>query len=311
MKHSFLIFPFLLALLSSAYAEVNVGESKLLPDSILLTNGTRLYGLIVKNNAKAVTLQERMSEMVIPKSSICRIEDQGSAGTYFAKPGKLPPWKMIVQDLRTDDSILSFQQIPATSITNGYLRNIPYLSYRINGRTEMNVYGNRNDPVCIEFGVYERGQKITQFKKIIRTYLAGIVYSRAEIKALYSLDEKGGEKRVGNLCFKVLPPSAPDAYGGWWMSVYEPKLLEQARVSDKAYQKVTLPFEEVNNKSGKLRKDQLAQQEKFLADAMMSWHEKAPDLRGFYRNKMGQLSLLISQGNSKKAPPVASSTSAP
>ena len=238
-----------------------------------------LHGLIIKNEAYDVTLQERMGEIQIPKKYIRRIEDQGESGVYFADivdPGKIPPWRMIVQDLRTDDNIASFRQIPATAINSGYLRNIPYLSFRINKHMEMNVYGNPEDPVCLEFGVYEHGSEITRFKKIIRAYLAGTLNSRAEIGALYSLSEKGGEKPAGRLCFKILPPTAPDAYGGWWISVYEPRRLEQARVSDAAYKKVT--------------------------DTIMSWDKIVPELRGFYRNKKGQLNLLLTPASPAQIP---------
>jgi len=51
----------------------------------------------------------------------------------------------------------------------------------------MNVYGNAEDPVAIEFGVYERkASEITEFKKITRTYLAGLLDNRHEIAALTS-----------------------------------------------------------------------------------------------------------------------------
>ncbi len=306
MKHSFLLFIFAMMAVGECRASMDFTSKRLMPDTVVMNDGTQLRGLIVKNDAFEVVLQKRIGEVEIPKKYIRRIEDEGDANVYFADiiaPGKIPPWRMIVQDLRTDDNITSFRQIPATTIESGYLKNIPYLSFRINKHTEMNVYGNPEDPVCLEFGVYEHGGQITRFKKMIRAYLAGTLNSRAEIAALYSLSEKGDERQAGKLCFKVLPQSAPDAYGGWWISMFEPQRLEEARVSDAEYSKVTLPFLSVNTIKGRLREEKSIAHDKFLSDTMMSWASMMPDLRGFYRSKSGELNLLTipSQTNSTQA----------
>ena len=285
---------------------MDLDAKRLMPDTIFMNDGRVLYGLILRNDAQKVTLQQKMGEVEILKSDIRRIDDEPDLGVYFADivdPGTLPPWRMIVQDLRTDDSIKSFRQIPATTIDNGYLKDIPYLSFRINERTEMNVYGDPNHPVCIEFGIYERGEKVTQFKKIIRAYLAGILTNRKEVGALYSLDEKGGQIRVKNFIFKVTPPDAADAYGGWWLAIYDPSRLEKARIPDAVYRKVTLPFDEVNNHSGRLRLDRIMMNDQFLAATRMNWNSTIPDLRGFYRNRVGDLELLVPSFMKKKPSP--------
>jgi len=292
-----LVFPFLCLVLGLCclHAATDMADPRLMPDTIVLKNGKELHGLIIKNEAFDVILQQRMGEVEILKSNIRRIEDQGESHVYFAEmitPGRLPPWRMVVQDLRTDDNIHSFIQIPPSTIQSGYLRNIPYLSFRVNERVEMNVYGNPEDPVCLEFGIYEHGEKITRFKKIIRAYLGGCLSSRSEIGALYGLSEKGDEKMAGKLCFKVLPPTAPDAFGGWWISVFDPIRLAKARVNDAAYKKVTLPFSAVNKMYGRLREGKSAEETKFLSSQMQNWEGVVPGLCGFYRDKDGQLKFL-------------------
>ena len=64
--------------------------------------------------------------------------------------------------------------------------------------------------------------------------------------------------------------------------------------SDAAYNKVTLPFNEVNGSNGVLREDRNLNHEKFLDKTMMNWSQMMPDLRGFYRDKAGNLKLLTS-----------------
>lgn len=295
MKRRFLPVLLVAATLGLRAADSNVNLD---PDTIFMNDGTAKKGLIIRNDRTEVVLQQRMGEVIIPKSYIRRIDDEVN-DVYFAdmvKPGKLPPWRMIVADLRSDDSIRSFRQIPATTITNGYLRNIPYLSFRINRRVEMNVYGNPEDPVAIEFGIYERkASEITKFKKITRTFLAGLLDNRREIAALYSLKDKGGEKTVGDLTFQVTPPEAPDAFGGWWISIYEHKRLNAFRVPDAIYKNNTLPFSKVNHGNGSLRKGQGDFFDKFLQSNMTVWQGMIPDLRGFYRNQVGDLKLLFTK----------------
>jgi hypothetical protein len=295
------------ALLTAMSMGLHADESpvNLDPDTIYMNDGTAKRGLIIRNDPDVVVLQQRMGEKVIPKAYISRIDDEAN-DVYFAdmvKPGKLPPWRMIVMDLRSDDSIRSFRQIPATTVEKGVFARIPYLSFRINRRVEMNVYGNPEDPVAIEFGIYERkASEITRFKKITRTYLAGRLDSRHEIAALYSLDDKGGEKTVGDLTFQVTPPDAPDSDGGWWISIYEQKRLDAFRVPDAIYRKNTLPFGEVNHGNGVLRDGNDAYFDKFLQSNMKAWSSMIPDLRGFYRDKVGDLKLLMSKKPSSANP---------
>jgi hypothetical protein len=275
------------------------------PDTIFLNDGTSKRGLIIRNDPGEVVLQQRMGEVVIPKAYIRRIDDEVN-DVYFAdmvKPGKLPPWRMIVSDLRSDDNIRSFRQIPATTVEKGEFARIPYLSFRINRRVEMNVYGNPEDPVAIEFGIYERkASEITRFKKITRTYLAGLLDNRHEIAALYSLEDKGGKKTVGNLTFQVTPPEAPDADGAWWISIYEHRRLDAFRVPDAIYRKNTLPFGVVNHGNGVVRDGKIAFFDKFLQSNMEAWSGMIPDLRGFYRDRVGDLKLLFTKRPTKATP---------
>lgn len=284
----------------------DMSSRRLMPDTVVLNDGSELHGMIVRNDARVLVLQERMKEVEIPKNHIRRISDQADSLVYFAdiaNPATLPPWRMIVQDFRLDDNIRSFREVPATSIDNGYLRNIPYLSFRINKRVEMNVYGDPENPVCIEFGIYERNkEKITRFHKIVRAYLAGILTSRQEVAAIYSLPESGGKVKAGHFVFEVTPPDAPDAYGGWWLSIYDPKRLDAARLPDAEYRKVTLPFHEVNTSNGTLRPDRALMNDQFLDPATKRWKGLVSGLKGFYRDRMGDLKLIKTSPVSQASP---------
>jgi len=298
MKMKSFLLPLLILGVSLHGEVMSNPKLNLYPDTVMLNDGTVVHGLIVRNGSDIITLQEKMGERDIPKSWIRRIIDSNHQEAYFAdivNPGTLPPWRMVVQDFRSDDNIQTFREVPATAIDIGYLKKIPYLSFRINKRVEMNVYGNPENPVCLEFGIYEqKPEEITKFKKIIRAYLAGILSSRAEVGALYALPETGGDIRVGRVALKVLPPTSPDAYHGWWLSIYRPDALASARVSDAEYAKVTVPFNSVDLKTGGLRADALNKQGAMKALATLNLNALMPGVQGFYRDKMGFLQPLFS-----------------
>jgi len=314
MKIKRFLLPLMLLAFSMHGAEMNGPKLDLYPDTVMLNDGTVLHGLIVRNEANLITLQQRMGEKDISKSWIRRIIDSSHQQAYFAdivNPGKLPPWRMVVQDFRSDDNIQTFREVPSTAITLGYLKNIPYLSFRINRRIEMNVYGNPENPVCLEFGIYEKNlTEIVKFQKIIRAYLAGILSSRSEVGALYSLPETGGDIRVGQIALKVLPPSSPEAYQGWWLSIYRPGALASARVSDAEYAKVTVPFDHVDLKTGDLRAAVLNKHGGMFGGAARNLNDLMPGIRGFYRDKMGILQPLFSSSSTNSST-ASSATPAP
>ena len=226
------------------------------PDSILLKDGSIQRGVILKNTADKVFLQQRYGISEFLKSHIVRILDGVDVGMEFTESGKkgdLPSWRVMVNDIRNNDAVKSLVPIPPTLIDNGYLKNVPYLSFRINDYTELNVYGNPDEPAAIEFGVYGKLSSSDKLRRTLRSFLAGFLTSREEVGAIYSIPFSGGEKNAGDFRIRITPASAPDAYGAWWVCLYNPKTLKAARVGDIEYAKTALPPEQVVDSSGKVK----------------------------------------------------------
>lgn len=266
-----------------------------MPDSLDMVDGTTVRGLILKNTAHHVLIQTEESEMEIPKSQIRRIGDQIDGEIVFAevmKPGRLPSWRAMIYDLRNHDSIRSLEQIPATAIGEGYLKNIPYLSFRVNDQSEFNVYGNPNDPVAIEFGMYGKQRGGAKYHRMVREFLAGHLHSREQIATLYSLPFRGGEKKAGKLAFRITPPSQTDRHGGWWISVYNPTRIASARVDDAKYAAVTRPFDTINKSDGRLRRENVEKERDWLASMVRQLTGTIPQVRGFQRDKNGVFRLI-------------------
>lgn len=266
------------------------------PDRLLLKDGRRLEGLIVSNTADAVTIQKSHMEYTVPKSEILRIFDEDDSATYFSQPqrsGSLPPWRVIANDMRVHDRIRTFEQIPATVIDNGEYRNVPYLSFRINGDVELNIYGDPDDPAAVEVGTYGARRNNDQLKTMLRQYLAGYLTTREEIGALYKIPLSGGERRAGGMRLSITPPDAPDAYGAWWVSVSNPAALEKVRLNDAEYARLVTPMKDVFDRNGKVLDSAWTGREVSLSRrASRSDGNAEVFLRGFYRDAEGRFQLV-------------------
>ncbi len=267
----------------------------LAPDLIIMKDGTVEEGLVIKNDATAVVLEQPGGDRIIQKHDIQRIDDANKNLSYFAdltNRDKAPPWRMMVQDMRCNDAVKSFMQIPPTKIDGGYLKNVPYLSFNINNRAEMNIYGNPRDPACVEFGAYAHGEKLKLLQGIARQFFAGYIGSRSALATLYRLNLSGDKQRSGKFIYRVTPSSDPDSNGGWWLAIYDPVRLEKARVSDAVYDQMTLPSHDIRAKDGKLKHDLEEKYRQFLNLSMMRWLGKLPGFHGFYRDSNNKLQVM-------------------
>jgi hypothetical protein len=95
---------------------------------------------------------------------------------------------------------------------------------------EFNIYGDPDAPACLEIGVF--GPEDHGFRVVCRDTLGSMLGDPEDRRALQSLRQAKGKTTRGALTFEVTPETAPDAYGGWWASVYDPRLLDGSRASD-------------------------------------------------------------------------------
>lgn len=128
-------------------------------------------------------------------------------------------------------------QIPSTVIDKGVLRNIPYLSYR-SGDFELNIYGDPAAPAGVELGIHKDTLRSPTAKKACVDFLGGLL-DPADRALLASLKMDVDKKVRDGLTFEITPPTAEDAYGGWWVSVYDEKALDRSRASEDEMAKIT------------------------------------------------------------------------
>jgi hypothetical protein len=266
------------------------------PDSLVLTNGKVVSGLIIKNSRDSVLLQQENKEIDYPKNKIVRINDNADTGALYTdinRKGKLPSWRVIANDLRTNDAIKSLVEIPATVIDVGDFKNVPYKSFRVNNDVELNIYGDPEDPAGVELGIYGPRSAKKQLRKTLRGYLAGFLTTRKEIAALYSLGLDKGITQVGNITLEITPKDAPDAYGAWWVSLYNRKDLDRVRLNDAEYATLARPVNEVIDKRGRVISGGWSEKDARRSKKINRMDDSTKVLlRGFYRDDQGVFRLI-------------------
>jgi len=269
------------------------------PDSIVLKDGRTIRGLIIKNAVDTILVQEEFGERTYPKSEIVRVLDEPDTATYFTElisKGTLPSWRVIANDLRTHDQIKSVVQIPATTVTIGNFRNVPYLSFLVNRDIQLNIYGDPNRPAGVELGIYGSRKNNVKLHETLRAYFAGFLGSREEVAALYKIGLKEGKATAGTISFEVTPPTAPDSEGAWWVSLYNLKSLAAVRLPKAKYDALTKPPGEVIDRDGRIIAKGWTKNDLKETDRLKTLQgNRKILLRGFYRDKNGDFQLLTAK----------------
>jgi hypothetical protein len=266
------------------------------PDSLTLIDGTVVHGLIIKNSRDSVLIQQETDELDIPKNKIVRIIDNADRSDLYTgmnRKGQLPSWRVIANDLRTHDAIKSLVEIPATVIDVADFKNVPYKSFRVNEDIELNIYGDPENPAGVELGIYGPRSADKKLRQLLRGYLAGFLTTREEIAGLYSLGLAKGKTQVGNIVIEITPANAFDAYGAWWVSLYNPVELNKVRLTDAEYKRLVRPFNEVIGKKGQVISGGWSRKD---AERSRKVREQGSSARviqkGFYRDDNGVFRLI-------------------
>lgn len=197
-----------------------------LPDTIHLKSGKDLEGVILQQDADQVLLAFEYGSCSFPRSEIETITKDvtpASAQPDAGTRSRIATWSESLKRLAAKPYGAKLQQIPATVIDNGVLRYVPYVSYRsgTDGLYEVNIYGDPDQPACVEMGVYGASLRSRAAKLSCVDFIMGLLLDKTDAALVRSANlEKDLIVRNG-LTVEITPETAEDAYGGWWVSVYE------------------------------------------------------------------------------------------
>ena len=213
-------------------------------DTIKLKNGGSLEGIVLKEGDGAVVLRLKYATVTVDRADIESIEKKAPEAAQAAAPARLARWDRCIEVVAARPWAGDLRQIPATVVDKGVLKNVPYMSHK-SGLYEFNVYGDPDDPACLEIGVTGELLKSEAAKKECLELMAALLGNAQDAAALRSLNLAPGKKDREGLTLEVTPETAEDAYGGWWISVYDMKLLDEARATEEELKRITLAEDEL------------------------------------------------------------------
>lgn len=201
-------------------------------DVIIFNNGQVLNGTVLQTNDSSVLFRREFGTFTYPQNEIKNIQ-KNSAGTNSFNPGtnRLDNWTRIVANLTKQPWAYSAKQIPATVIDKGVFQNVPYSSFRCGSNYELNIYGDPENPAAIEMGVYGGLLKDLVAKENCIEFIMSALTDNEDKNVVKKLERKQDIVEKGKFICEITPSTAFDAYGGWWISVYDISKVNAARAS--------------------------------------------------------------------------------
>jgi hypothetical protein len=216
-----------------------------------LGNGLSLECTVLQENATNVTILHRFMVLRVPRSEVTTVKKiDSSLAPLAARSPRLADYKTVIVAAAVQPWASDLQQIPATVIDNGVLRNVPYKSFRAGQGYEINIYGDPAAPAGFEIGVRGGLLNDENAKQNCLGFISGLLGESADRKAMHGLPHEKGKIVRNGLTIEVAPPSDPDAYGGWWVSVYDEQALNSVRASDKEMESITVTRNSLKPRTG-------------------------------------------------------------
>lgn len=216
-------------------------------DVVQMKSGNRIDCVVLQEGSDAVMIRRGYGTMTLPRSAIASIEKTPTINTAAVTPTtkptpgqRIPAWSDVLNTLLKQKWATNIQQIPATVIDTGVLQNVPYQSYRCGEDYEVNIYGDLDHPAGIEIGVYRTLLDRDDVKRNCIAFIASVMTDKTDADLVRSVNRTKDKIARGEISVEVTPATDPDAYGGWWVSVYNQTALDNAKASPAELNQITV-----------------------------------------------------------------------
>ncbi len=207
--------------------------------TIELASGSSLECTTLQSDSDNLTVLYGTSVLRIARPRITSVHDV--IGSKPPPPtSRLPDYRTVIVTTAVQTWASGLQQIPATVIDNGVLRNVPYKSFRAGRDYEVNVYGDPSAPAGFEIGIHRGPLDDDSAKPGCVEFVCSLLGDPADRQVVRGLSLQKDKKERNQLTFEITPATDPDAYGAWWASAYSEALLNSARASDKEMESITV-----------------------------------------------------------------------
>lgn len=223
-------------------------------DEVVLTNGGKLEGVIVRETDDSLVIRLRYATVTLERDEVVSVRKDPKAAAAAAK-ARLARWDRCIEVLAPRAWDGKPRQVPALVVEVGPLKNVPYMSFRA-GNYEFNLYGDPEAPAGFEFGVYGPLLKNDAAKKQCVEALSALLGDPKDADALKGLGLAPGRTEREGLVLEVTPETAEDAFDGWWVSVYDTKAIEKARASQEELDRITATREEMERQAAEAKAEE-------------------------------------------------------
>lgn len=214
--------------------------STAIADTIVLSNDQPIGGKIIQTNGDDVLILTSVEAFNYSHARIKQIETEPVNVAEPSSISRLPDFQTAVSFLSKQPWATNLTPIPSTVIDNGILKNVPYSSFHCGADYEVNIYGDLQNPAGIEIGIYRKLPANDSAKDNCFNFISSILEQPEDRQVVRSLNRTKDSKTRNELTFEITPSTAPDSYGGWWVSVYLENQLNQDRASDTDMQQITM-----------------------------------------------------------------------
>ena len=192
-----------------------------------LGSGLSLECTVLQKDAANLTVLHRFMVLRLPRSDVTATEElESSPAPTAGRSPRLADFRTVLVEAAVQPWASDLQQIPATVIDNGVLRNVPYKSFRAGQGYEINIYGDPAAPAGFEIGVRGGLLNDENARRNCLSLICSLLGEPADREALNGLPREKGKTVRSGLTLEITPASDPDAYGGWWVSVYDEQALK-------------------------------------------------------------------------------------
>lgn len=216
-----------------------VSVVKIKADVLILRYGTIVTGKVLQRDDNGVQIQIGSGTVRYPLVMVDSVRKADEETTS----NRIPSWVKLISQLSTNEWAHDIKQIPATVIDNGSLQNVPYISFRCNsGGYELNIYGDLDNPARVEIGAINYLVKNNEAKTNCVNFICSVLTKdddKSVVRGLYWMPKD--IQKTNDMTFEVILPDEHDAYGGWWISVYNENEIAKARASGEELLSITQP----------------------------------------------------------------------
>jgi hypothetical protein len=213
-------------------------------DSLELRNGHSLECTVLQVRETSILVFHGSAMIPVPRADVVTI-NRDVAGTEPPSTverlsTRLPDYPSVAKTVAKRSWATDLKQIPATVINVGAFRNVPYKSHRAGREYEINVYGDPESPAGFEVGLHRAPADGNEAKENCIECVCRLLGDRADQQVVHGLNREKSLTTRNGVTFEITPPTDPDAYGGWWVSVYDEKALDAARATEKEMKSISV-----------------------------------------------------------------------